>query len=587
MAIIDYFPATLAADGNGNTVKNAAAQVYALADTALSTPLALTDLQGVPMTELRSSDLGIFPAFRVVNQTMQIVVVSGSLRTPMTSLSVYANAAEAAAAMASGNAGAAAASAQAAELARQNATAAQAAAVEAAAAAAAVGSTNDTITEGLLKNPASKTATALDGVIDEATASKANAADVYSKTVTDRAFSPKGLPAYASARTGAYDRDRSVYNAKAEQLRLVRAQLAKVKAGTGDLIIGTLGDSTFAGSQAVPGQSTAPDQLRRILADRGYRSKGEFVAINKKFNGATPDFGDNSGRIVAGAGWARVFDYSNIVQGAASAGALTVTPGVAGTIARVYFNRNAGSAFTVEIDGSVVATVTLSSPSPATATITSGTGTLTASTQISMYEITGLSNAIHAVKITPLNGNVVQLYAVEVSDALPGVRLINVAIGGTTASQLTANQFAQVNILNQSVIRPHLLLLCSQINGLSRPTESGNPVSVAKYQTDVVAPYKTKVLEALTAFETPSPAPARVIVTANPVQGLDAESDTYPLTTDALYQVADAKDIRLIDHLARWSWTEYNNAGLMGDPSHPNPAGYYEKALMMYFGLEL
>ncbi|MDF2918135.1 MAG: hypothetical protein K0S70_2352, partial [Microbacterium sp.] len=63
MAIIDYFPATLAADGNGNTVKNASAQVYALADTTLSTPLALTDLQGVPMPELRSSDLGIYPAF--------------------------------------------------------------------------------------------------------------------------------------------------------------------------------------------------------------------------------------------------------------------------------------------------------------------------------------------------------------------------------------------------------------------------------------------------------------------------------------------------------------------------------------------
>ncbi|MDF2993241.1 MAG: hypothetical protein K0S37_3755, partial [Microbacterium sp.] len=148
-----------------NTVKNATAQVYALADTNLSTPLALTDLQGVPMPELRSSDLGIYPAFRVVNQTMQIVVVSGSLRTPMTSLSVYANAAEAAAAMASGNAGAAASSAQAAELARVNAVAALDAAVEAAEEAAAVGNTNDTITEGLIKAPASKTATALNAAI--------------------------------------------------------------------------------------------------------------------------------------------------------------------------------------------------------------------------------------------------------------------------------------------------------------------------------------------------------------------------------------------------------------------------------------
>jgi hypothetical protein len=179
--IIDYFPATIAADGNGNTVKNATAQVYALADTNLSTPLALTDLQGVPMPELRSSDLGIYPAFRVVNQTMQIVVVSGSLRTPMTSLSVYANAAEAAAATASGNAGAAASSAQAAELARLNAVAAQAAAVEAAAEAAAVGSTNDTITEGLIKSATSKTATALNaaiaGALPDAVAPSISASD--------------------------------------------------------------------------------------------------------------------------------------------------------------------------------------------------------------------------------------------------------------------------------------------------------------------------------------------------------------------------------------------------------------------------
>jgi hypothetical protein len=120
VAIIDYFPAALAADGNGVTVKNAAAQVYALSDTSLSNPLALTDLQGVPIAALQSSDVGIYPAFRVVNGTMQVVVVSGSLRTPMTSLSVYANAAEAAAGMASGSAGAASVAANAAALARQH-----------------------------------------------------------------------------------------------------------------------------------------------------------------------------------------------------------------------------------------------------------------------------------------------------------------------------------------------------------------------------------------------------------------------------------------------------------------------------------
>lgn len=162
MAIIDYFPAAVAADENGTFVRNAEAVVYAMADTNLDTPLSLTDLQGVPM-QLRASSLGIYPPFRVTSGEMQIVVVSGGVRTPMTSLSVYANAAESAASIASGNAGAAASSAAQAEQERLNAQAAATAAAAAQAAAEAVGDTNDAINANLIATPGTQTRIQLEG----------------------------------------------------------------------------------------------------------------------------------------------------------------------------------------------------------------------------------------------------------------------------------------------------------------------------------------------------------------------------------------------------------------------------------------
>ncbi|MFF2631947.1 Ig domain-containing protein [Microbacterium sp. NPDC058021] len=100
MAIIDHFPATLAVTENGVVVRGAEAQVYAMADTTFANPLPLTDLQGVPMAKLVSSPMGIYPPFRVTTGELQVVVRSGTLLTPMTSIAQYVAAAEAAAARA-------------------------------------------------------------------------------------------------------------------------------------------------------------------------------------------------------------------------------------------------------------------------------------------------------------------------------------------------------------------------------------------------------------------------------------------------------------------------------------------------------
>jgi lysophospholipase L1-like esterase len=381
----------------------------------------------------------------------------------------------------------------------------------------------------------------------------------------------RGLPSYASTRTKHFNPDLSTYNAKPAQMRAWRAALAQVKAGIGDAIIGTIGDSTVSGYKATPGLTAFPDWIRRELAAEGYPTKGEFVAINTSTTGAWDNgFGDAaSGRITAASpGWARVFDWSNIVQGGQSAGALSVAHTVPGTIARVYFGANPNSVFTIKIDGTATATITCDAAG--VPTITSGTGTITRNPITVVYTATGLSNTAHTITITPSNAYATQLFGTEVTGTGYGVRLFNLGIGGSTAAYLTANQYAQASILHD-LTRPDLLIVCSEINGC------GSGGSVPAFTTQTTA--------ALATFDDFWDC-SRVLVSANPVQGLDADA-SYPAYTDALYGVAEAKDVRLIDHLARWNWADYTSLGLMGDNAHPNAAGYLEKARLILDAIDL
>jgi len=94
--IVGYFPATAAVDGaSGARLRYAEAQVYAWADTNYSTPLAITDLQGIPMVENKLIAVdGVYPDFRPPADVLQVRAKSGSFVTPMTSLTVFAQAAQ-------------------------------------------------------------------------------------------------------------------------------------------------------------------------------------------------------------------------------------------------------------------------------------------------------------------------------------------------------------------------------------------------------------------------------------------------------------------------------------------------------------
>lgn len=84
---IDYFSAVPAIDYTvGNVVPNAQAQVYSRADTAFTTPLTITDLNGLafPGNLLVAGPTGIFPDFLCVGYT-EVTAVASGLTTPIES----------------------------------------------------------------------------------------------------------------------------------------------------------------------------------------------------------------------------------------------------------------------------------------------------------------------------------------------------------------------------------------------------------------------------------------------------------------------------------------------------------------------
>lgn len=84
----DYFDYTQAINPQGGGVlqPNAEALVYAITDTTFSTPLQITDLNGIPMDKLRAGPNSVYPQFKVMTGETQVNVKSGDLVTRLTSI---------------------------------------------------------------------------------------------------------------------------------------------------------------------------------------------------------------------------------------------------------------------------------------------------------------------------------------------------------------------------------------------------------------------------------------------------------------------------------------------------------------------
>lgn len=83
----DYFDTPVAYNPDADQlVAGASFQVYAVTDTSLSTPLTPLDaVSGTPIANLRSSSIGVLPAFRVAGDPAQVILRSGTFTTRLTS----------------------------------------------------------------------------------------------------------------------------------------------------------------------------------------------------------------------------------------------------------------------------------------------------------------------------------------------------------------------------------------------------------------------------------------------------------------------------------------------------------------------
>lgn len=343
-------------------------------------------------------------------------------------------------------------------------------------------------------------------------------------------FAGKPRPTSVSNATevpGAYDPRHQLYNFKPRQLAKTRARMASAAAGKGLAKIAMAGDSITQGLTADRATESYPARVRETLTKQGYPSGGTgFVpmAFDHRWN--------------AGAGWGLWSTTRFAYQTLSTGNSTTLTSEVPGTIARVYY-RNTNS-FNVSIDDG------------ANVKVASKTGD-----NIGFYEVTGLANTTHTIKITSAEGYVYILGA-EVANET-GLQISNFGLSGSKTGDWVSTGYADARQTVEAW-NPDLVILMLGTNDRSS--------SVAP------ATYKANMQTVIDAFETGG----AEIVLMPPIPSSVGHSVLAPYV-DAVYKLADENDLPLIDLNDRFgSYTSANNLGMMNDATHPSAIGYQDMA---------
>lgn len=350
------------------------------------------------------------------------------------------------------------------------------------------------------------------------------------------ALEPRELPAHAGARPHRFAPDGAIYNLKSANTRRLRAALAAARAGTGLCRLTFVGDSLTAGYQATRGTSDPVTFLRGELTRQGYAT-GELVVA---YTNGAPDT-----RFAQSTGSAPTFPWGDLVSNA------TVTVTGTGTVLEVV-GSGIGQAWTVSVDGGA----------PATFTPNGSSGP-------QVFTVTGLSNAAHSAVITGTTGgaNNSYLHAAGFRQA-SGVVVENAGIvHNTTADWLAgAGAFGPAWSLFHTDYPGHdAVVIELGANNLLIPAGT-----VASFAADLA----TLVDQA--RAQTPANPATVLLTTSNYPSGHDTD---WPPFLSAIYDVADAKDVPLIDFADRLGLFAAHGASQgSGDGIHLNAAGNAHKA---------
>lgn len=352
----------------------------------------------------------------------------------------------------------------------------------------------------------------------------------FTRLQADGRFGRSPVPANAgSARTGVFDRARSLYLPTASVQAKARAALGR--AATGSLVnMCCIGDSKTAGY--IAGQINSwPSQLRAALAAWGVPSAGTGLvpvansgATDSRWTGTTGTWSDN-------------FFYSTSSTSGASK---TFTSDVAGTVVDIYY-FGTSAAFTYSIDGGAATTVT-----PA------GGGT------VGKTSVTGLANTTHTVTVTASSASAVYLIGICVRQT-SGLLIHNFGLVGSMASAWTSTAFTQ-----PSMIALSNSLAADIVSIEIGSNDAGNSVALSTYVSNLT-----------TAWGLYSGA-ARIAIVQSPRGTLT----TWPSFASAVYDQAEAAGAPLIDLSDRWGSAANGNAlGLLGSDSlHETAAGHADVA---------
>lgn len=349
---------------------------------------------------------------------------------------------------------------------------------------------------------------------------------------------PEGPPGPSSASPAV-----TGYNITGSSLRKFRAALARARNNEADCIVQCIGDSITYGQGAVPGVSSYPSRLA-TLTDAS-------IAGVPVVSGFVHLILGNDSRITPGVwqglsphGWQDSSAHNNATANAELSVSLP-----AGDQVKVYFAKKAGWG-TGEIIVDANAPVTYSCNDPSDTFIPAS------------QTITGLANTEHTVKFRATTADYINVLAVEsLSSSTKRVTLDVAARGGVNTADVNRNDTATASRRMLTDIRPpHLAIIGLGTNDYT--------------QQRAVATMKADYGSLIDALRT---AGSDVLILV-PIP-TDDDNRTIPWVnyTTALYELADEKDVALLDLTKRWG-TRATSEVFYSDLFHPTPLGYWEIA---------
>ena len=339
------------------------------------------------------------------------------------------------------------------------------------------------------------------------------------------------------------------YNFSLTNLLKWQSAKANIMAGVSHEIVALVGDSTTKGAGA-----SAITAYSRYLADllelSGIPATDDSI-FGTTFGGA--DLATFDTRLTFNGGWT---NFGGISVGGPffttpSAGTVTFTPRRQIDTADIFdITASGAGSYNINFDGGAsLLSVNQNAANAATKRSVSG------------------SLGTHAINIVRAAGTNYFVGIAGYNSAKKSARLMNLGWSGSTAEQWDTNINAWDPKNYLKFIAPKLTILCLGINNWRLNGAAG------------VAAYKTAMLNLIAAAKVSGDV---IIVTPSPSDVSDASMDTQALYIQAMYELADAADVPLIDLWSRWvSYAVRQPLGWMDDVRHPTARGYADEAAMI------